>query len=142
MPRERDTYQRDFLPVPPEQMTLTTGADEIAKIAEARKIFFDEVLDYLGLAKRARGAFCHVHSHALSVMDYEKEFSPLESGYMNARVEYVSILFAGDYAVASCLQLRDDHNYNQASFAHYLTPETEENVRNQFRYFNGERVES
>jgi hypothetical protein len=142
MPETQPFSVRDMLPKSPEQMTLTTGADEIAQIAEVRNNFFNEVLDYLGLTKRARQAFCHVQSHALSVKDYEREGSMIETGYMNSRVEYVSILFAGDYAVASCLQLRDTGNWNQASFAHYLTLGTERIVRKQFEYFNGERVEA
>lgn len=123
------TSVRDFLPQVPEQITLTTGADEIGQIEEIRNRFFEDILDYLGITRNARRAFCDVRAHALSVDDYEKISFAGSDGKMQARLEYVSILMVGDYAAASCLQLRDDGNQNQASFAHYLTPETEKRIR-------------
>lgn len=131
---------RDFLPKTPDQITLTTGAEEMEKVYEVRDSFFMQIRDYLGMPERSRLAFSQITTRGLSLEDFEKKafFNAAEKVPLSD--QYVSVLTVNDIAVASCLFLRDPFNYHQVSFAHYLTEETEQKVRRFMHNYSNEMI--
>lgn len=117
MPERGPQSVRDFLPQVPESLLLSTGEYEF--ISESWVTFFDEVMNYLGLTQEGREKFPEIKNLVFSL-----------STDRNREVEDEGMfLLVADLPVASITTIKNQGNYVQALFAHYLTPGWETKVR-------------
>ena len=82
--------------------------------------FFGGVLDLLGYDQRARDVFCEVRSGEITKAGGD------ESRY--SADDRVTMLLVRGKVVATAVEIRDDFNFTQVLFAHYVTPEVREEL--------------
>lgn len=112
---------RDFLPQVPEGIVTTTGEER--PIFEKWDVFFNEVMNYLGITKPARLAFVEIKNFAFRLSDdREREVE-----------DEAMFLIVMDLPVASVTTIKNENNFVQGLFASYLTPEWEDKVRRRLR---------
>lgn len=102
----------------PEQFTVTTGEEPI--IQKKRELFFLDVLVLLCYNESAIKAFVERRIQVLGI-EGPPGFRPSD--------DILHLLIVRDSMVASVLERRDDFNRIEASFAHYLTREKIEHLK-------------
>ncbi len=100
------------LPLIPETMIVNTG-DE-APIWEAQKKFFHEILGFLGYTQRAAQVFASIDVRVIGIDG---------AGFQPSN-DFITTLVVRDCLVATVFRRRNDRNYVETSFAHYLNPTT------------------
>jgi hypothetical protein len=105
----------------PESFIITTGEDEY--INEKTNHFFESVLDVLSYNLAARKAFVEQRTQTLGIEE-PNGFRPSDNK--------ITLLIARDLTIASVLERRDDLNYIEVSFAHYLNKHRVERLQQGF----------
>ena len=131
MPEAQPFSVRDMLPQPPEGTTVITGDQGL--IFDAKNQFEEDILDYLGVVKRARdGRIGLVQRESFALSFRNMEDNPTghvpeeEEAY---RDDYFFRMKVMDIPVTGSSIQSDTMNYLQGAFAHYLTPGRELDVR-------------
>ena len=102
----------EILPV----YSVSTVQGEI--IFERAKVFFDQMLGFIGYNARSRDVVSRTEQYNLNLV-----------GGRPHEDQFITMLIVEDELVASVLARRNDNNYWQVASSHYLTPKILEKVR-------------
>jgi hypothetical protein len=100
-----------MLPRAPGSFTIAPDNSDL--VQERIDTFFQAILDFLGYDQRAKEAFCDVEVKILHAFDKSGSFQPIDDRITSLRVM--------GSTVATVLEQRNDRNYIEARFAHYLS---------------------
>ncbi|MCL5783998.1 MAG: hypothetical protein M1142_01420 [Patescibacteria group bacterium] len=112
---------KEALPIVPKPFKIITGEDET--IQQITDNFFQNIIDTLGYKQAAADAFTEKIRQPLGI-EKPSGFIPSDNWATYLRIR--------GYTVASVLELRDDLNYVEVLFAHYLTIQRIKNLRKGF----------